>query len=125
MNNEFIMESLQNEVHIQQSALEVQIIVKKTQQSGNLVVLALLNISMDAMQGNEQKHKTYWNRVLEFGTTSIKRGHIVRMYSLILQRKIKVIQDIDITKLCKITIINFFFLFYKNMIIGGSENVSV
>lgn len=125
MNNEFIMESLQNEVHIQQSALEVQIIVKKTQQSGNLVVLALLNISMDAMQGNEQKHKTHWNRVLVFGTTSIKRGHIVCMYSLILQRKIKVIQDIDITKLCKITIINFFFLFYKNMIIGGSKNVSV
>ena len=80
MNNEFIMESLQNEVHIQQSALEVQIIVKKTQQSGNLVVLALLNISMDAMQGNEQKHKTHWNRVLEFGTTSIKRGHIVTVW---------------------------------------------
>lgn len=28
-----------------------------------LIVLALLNISMDAMQGNEQMHKTYWDRV--------------------------------------------------------------
>ena len=73
MNNEFIMESLQNEVHTQQSPLEVRIIVKKTQQSGNfmvgedcLIVLTLLNISMDAMQGNEQVHKTYWNRVWNY-----------------------------------------------------------
>lgn len=65
-----MMESLQNEVLTQQSPLEVQLIVKKTQQSGNfmveedcLIVLALHIISMDAMQGNEQKHKTYWNRV--------------------------------------------------------------
>ena len=26
---------------------------------------AWLNISVDAVQGNEQKHKTCWNRVLE------------------------------------------------------------
>lgn len=26
---------------------------------------AWLNISVDAVRGNEQKHKTYWNRVLE------------------------------------------------------------
>lgn len=45
------------------------------------------------------------------------------MYSLILQRKIKVIQDMEITNLCKITIINFFsfLLKYDHW---GLENVS-
>ena len=48
-------------------------ITKKTQQGGNfiveedcLTVSAWLNISLDAVQGNEQKCKTYWNRVLEY-----------------------------------------------------------
>ena len=27
---------------------------------------AWLNTSLDAVQGNEQKHKTYWNRVWEY-----------------------------------------------------------
>lgn len=60
---------------------------------------------------------------IEFRTTSIKRGQIVCMYSLILQRKINVIQDIEITNLCKIMIINFFsfLLKYDHW---GLENVS-
>ncbi|KAL4645534.1 hypothetical protein ACB092_02G241300 [Castanea dentata] len=47
--------------------------MSKTQQGGNftveedcLIVLARLNMSMDVVQGNEQKHKIYWNRVWDY-----------------------------------------------------------
>ena len=65
MNNEFMMDSPQDKVHTQQSPPEVQMesITKKTQWGGNfiveedcLIVSAWLNISLDAVQGNEQKH---------------------------------------------------------------------
>ncbi|KAF7113705.1 hypothetical protein RHSIM_RhsimUnG0111600 [Rhododendron simsii] len=46
---------------------------KKSQRGGNfmieediLLVSAWLNISLDPVQGNEQKHKTYWLRVWEY-----------------------------------------------------------
>ena len=48
-------------------------ITKKTQWGGNfgleedcLIVSAWLNTSLDAVQGKEQKRKTYWNRVWEY-----------------------------------------------------------
>ncbi|KAM4129042.1 hypothetical protein ACJW30_02G215300 [Castanea mollissima] len=75
MKTEFMMDSPQDEVHTQQSLHEVQMesITRKTQWGGNfglgedcLIVSAWLNTSLDAVQGNEQKHKTYWNRVWEY-----------------------------------------------------------
>ncbi|KAG5540990.1 hypothetical protein RHGRI_021023 [Rhododendron griersonianum] len=47
---------------------------KKPQRSGNftdeeedkLLILAYLNISLDAVQGNDQKRKTYWRRVWDY-----------------------------------------------------------
>ena len=75
MKIEFMMDSPQDEVHTQQSPHEVQMesITKKTQWGGNfgleedcLIVSAWLNTSLDAVQGKEQKHKTYWNRVWEY-----------------------------------------------------------
>ena len=82
MKIEFMMDSPQDEVHTQQSLHEVQMesITMKTQWGGNfgleedcLIVSAWLNTSLDAVQGKEQKHKTYWNRV---GSTSIQRRHL-------------------------------------------------
>lgn len=66
---------LQSGVDTQQSPPEDQMepIVKKTPRGGNftveediLLISAWLNISMDAIQGNEQKHKTYWIRIEEY-----------------------------------------------------------
>ncbi|RWR88465.1 glutathione S-transferase T2-like protein [Cinnamomum micranthum f. kanehirae] len=66
---------LQSGVDTQQSPPEDQkeLIVKKTPRGGNftveediLLVSAWLNISMDAIQGNEQKQKTYWIRIEEY-----------------------------------------------------------
>lgn len=46
---------------------------KKTQSGDNfiveedlLIVSAFLNMNMNAVQENEQKHKTYWKRVQEY-----------------------------------------------------------
>ena len=73
-----MMDSPQDEVHTQPSSPKVQLksITKKTQQGGNftikedcLLVSAQLNTTLDAVQGNEQKHKTYWNRVWEYFNT--------------------------------------------------------
>ena len=69
------MDSPKDEVHTQQSPHEVQMesITKKTQWGGNfgleedcLIVSAWLNTSLDAVQGIEEKHKTYWNRVWNY-----------------------------------------------------------
>ncbi|KAF7135730.1 hypothetical protein RHSIM_Rhsim08G0180400 [Rhododendron simsii] len=37
-----------------------------TDEEDKLLVLAYLNISLDAVQGNDQKHKTYWRRVWDY-----------------------------------------------------------
>ncbi|KAM3689156.1 hypothetical protein ACJW31_09G024900 [Castanea mollissima] len=66
MNNELMMDSPQDEVHTLQFPPKVQMesITKKTQRVVSSRQSAWLNISVDAVRGNEQKHKTYWNRVL-------------------------------------------------------------
>ena len=65
MNNKIMMDSSQDEVHTLQFPPKVQTesITKKTQlvvisrvEENRLIVLAWLNISLDAVQGNEQKH---------------------------------------------------------------------
>ncbi|CAL5332421.1 unnamed protein product [Camellia sinensis] len=67
--------SQHGEVAGQESPLSPQIesTTKKSQRGGNftteednLLVSAWLNTSLDAGHGNEQKHKTYWNRVWEY-----------------------------------------------------------
>ncbi|CAL5330963.1 unnamed protein product [Camellia sinensis] len=67
--------SQHGEVAGQESPLSPQIesTTKKSQCGGNfgteednLLVSAWLNISLDAIHRNEQKHKTYWNRVWEY-----------------------------------------------------------
>ncbi|CAL5396719.1 unnamed protein product [Camellia sinensis] len=67
--------SQHGEVAGQESPLSPQIesTTKKSQRGGNfsteednLLVSAWLNTSLDAIHGNEQKHKTYWNRVWEY-----------------------------------------------------------
>ncbi|CAL5393767.1 unnamed protein product [Camellia sinensis] len=67
--------SQHGEVAGQESQLSPQIesTTKKSQRGGNfsteednLLVSAWLNTSLDAIHGNEQKHKTYWNRVWEY-----------------------------------------------------------
>jgi hypothetical protein len=54
---------------------EVEPVVKKAQRGGNfnvyednLLVTAWININitLNAVQGNEQKHKKYWNRIWEY-----------------------------------------------------------
>jgi hypothetical protein len=52
---------------------EVEVIVKKPCRGGNFtldednqLVQSWIEISLDAVQGNEQKHKRYWQRVCEF-----------------------------------------------------------
>ncbi|KAI8545972.1 hypothetical protein RHMOL_Rhmol07G0079200 [Rhododendron molle] len=56
-----------------QLAQKARSTTKKSQRGGNfmieediLLVSAWLNISLDPVQGNEQKHKTYWLRVWEY-----------------------------------------------------------
>ncbi|CAL5353034.1 unnamed protein product [Camellia sinensis] len=67
--------SQHGEVAGQESPLSPQIesTTKKSQRGSNfsteednLLVSAWLNTSLDAIHGNEQKHKTYWNRVWEY-----------------------------------------------------------
>ncbi|XP_028119805.1 uncharacterized protein LOC114317298 [Camellia sinensis] len=67
--------SQHGEVAGQESPLSPQIesTTKKSQRGGNfsieednLLVSAWLNTSLDAIHENEQKHKTYWNRVWEY-----------------------------------------------------------
>ena len=52
------------------SQVEMEPTVKKSQRGSNftieedlLLVSAWLTICLDAVQGNEQKHKTYWRRI--------------------------------------------------------------
>uniref|UniRef100_A0A5B7BBA1 Myb-like domain-containing protein n=1 Tax=Davidia involucrata TaxID=16924 RepID=A0A5B7BBA1_DAVIN len=56
-----------------QISTQTESTTKKTQRSGNfrneedmLLVSAWLNISLDAVQGNEQKSKKYWERIWEY-----------------------------------------------------------
>ncbi|XP_075633077.1 uncharacterized protein LOC142605542 isoform X3 [Castanea sativa] len=82
--NEFMMESPNlmgqhlnphAEVSTQESPSQVEMepTVKKSQRGSNftieedlLLVSAWLTISLDAVQGNEQKHKTYWRRIWDY-----------------------------------------------------------
>ena len=65
---------LDGEVIGQSSPISPQVdSTTKKQRGGNftseediMIVSAWLNISLDAVQGNEQKSKTYWQRVCEF-----------------------------------------------------------
>jgi hypothetical protein len=52
---------------------EVEVIVKKTLRGGNfsmdednMLISSWIEITMDAVQGNEQKHKKYWGRIWEY-----------------------------------------------------------
>jgi hypothetical protein len=52
---------------------EVEVIVKKLLWGGNfnmdednMLISSWIEITMDAVQGNEQKHKKYWGRIWEY-----------------------------------------------------------
>jgi len=52
---------------------EVEVIVKKPLRGGNfsmdednMLISSWIEITMDAVQGNEQKHKKYWGRIWEY-----------------------------------------------------------
>ena len=65
---------LNDEVIDQSSPISPQVdSATKKQRGGNftseediMIILAWLNISLDVVQGNEQKSKTYWQRVCEY-----------------------------------------------------------
>ena len=65
---------LDDEVIGQSSPISPQVdSTTKKQRGGNftseediMIISAWLNISLDAVQGNEQKSKTYWQRVCKF-----------------------------------------------------------
>ena len=53
--------------------VEMEPTAKKSQRGSNftieedlLLISAWLNVSLDVVQGNEQKHKTYWRRIWEY-----------------------------------------------------------
>ncbi|GMP25665.1 hypothetical protein CsSME_00002423 [Camellia sinensis var. sinensis] len=80
LSDEFMMESSTHfnehaQVAAQESQFSPQIepTAKKSQRGSNftmeednLLILAWLNTSLDAMLGNELKHKTYWSRIWEY-----------------------------------------------------------
>ena len=70
-----MLESPQGEVSTQQFPSEIQLksIAKKptwgikfTVKEDILLISTWLNISMDGIQGNQQKHKTYWEKIYEY-----------------------------------------------------------
>ncbi len=75
ISNDFMLESPQGEVSTQQFPSETQLesIAKKpiwgikfNVEEDILLVSTWLNISMDGIQGNQQKHKAYWEKIYEY-----------------------------------------------------------
>ena len=75
ISNDFMLESPQGEVSTQQFPSEIQLksIAKKptwgikfTVKEDILLISTWLNISMDGIQGNQQKHKAYWEKIYEY-----------------------------------------------------------
>ena len=70
---QYLNQSAEVSTQTSQFSNEVRSTLKKTPRSGNfcieedeLLVSAWLNISLDAVQGNEQKHTAFWTRVHAF-----------------------------------------------------------
>ncbi|XP_028124012.1 glutathione S-transferase T3-like [Camellia sinensis] len=70
MESQYLNQSTQVFAQESQFTTEIESLSKKPQRGGNftieedkLLVSAWLNISLDAIHGNEQKRSTYWKRV--------------------------------------------------------------
>ncbi|CAL5327513.1 unnamed protein product [Camellia sinensis] len=73
MESQYLNQSTQVFAQESQFTAEIESLSKKPQRGGNftieedkLLVSAWLNISLDAIHGNEQKRSTYWKRVWDF-----------------------------------------------------------
>ncbi|CAL5368173.1 unnamed protein product [Camellia sinensis] len=73
MESQYLNQSTQVFAQESQFTAKIESLSKKPQRGGNftieedkLLVSAWLNISLDAVHGNEQKRSTYWKRVWDF-----------------------------------------------------------
>ncbi|XP_028108100.1 uncharacterized protein LOC114306966 [Camellia sinensis] len=73
MESQYLNQNTQVFAQESQFTAEIESLSKKPQRGGNftieedkLLVSAWLNISLDAVHGNEQKRSTYWKRVWDF-----------------------------------------------------------
>ncbi|KAH7844046.1 hypothetical protein Vadar_023668 [Vaccinium darrowii] len=73
LDHDFNLENLDHGSQYVPIAPELGSTAKKPKRGGNfmvdedvLLISAWLNISLDPVQGNEQRHKTYWRRVWEY-----------------------------------------------------------
>ncbi|KAH7857943.1 hypothetical protein Vadar_018173 [Vaccinium darrowii] len=73
LDHDFNLENLDHGSQYVPIVPELGFTAKKPKRGGNfmvdedvLLISAWLNISLDPVQGNEQKHKTYWRRVWEY-----------------------------------------------------------